>query len=64
MRRLRDFGLRRCCWKKFKKSRNDLYYEKGRSLLGDELDIVRVLQQLRLFEKLTALKLPLSYDEK
>ena len=43
MRRLRDLGLRRFCWAKFKKSKNDLYYEKGRSLLVDELNIVKVL---------------------
>ena len=64
VRRLRDLGLRNYCLRKFKKKNHDLYYEKGRQFLGEQLDIVRVLQQLRLFELLVNVKLSLNYDER
>ena len=34
MRRLRDFGLMKSCGRQFKKKKNDMYYERGRELLG------------------------------
>ena len=45
-RRLRDMDLQRFFDTKFrtlKKSENQKLHERGRALLGDELDIVRVL---------------------
>ena len=57
IRRLRDMDLHRFFkttqFKSLKKSHNQKLHERGRALLGDELDIVRVLQQLRKLESLT-----------
>ena len=53
-----------CCSSYCKRTKNYRLFEKGRDLLEKEIDIAHFIQQYRLLQRIVALKIKLSNEEK